>query len=785
MKKCINVIILFAVSIIFAQPTLNVDAQKFAQLKQELPTPNVYRNASGAPGYKYWQQKVNYKIAVVLDDDTQRLFGNETITYFNNSPDVLNYFWVQLDQNMRAQDSDAFKIRTGALSGEEQFDTILGYNSDYDGGFKVEYVKDNTGKALPYSINGTMMRIDLPKPLMSGESYKFQIKWWYNINNRDKVGGRSGMEFFKEDSNYLYTIAQFYPRMAVYNDYEGWQNKQFLGRGEFTLEFGDFDVKITVPSDHIVAATGVLQNAKQALSTIQRSRLNKARTSPEPILIVTPNEAIANESMRSDKTKTWYFKAKNVRDFAFASSRKFIWDAMAVKFGNRTVMAMSYYPKEGNPLWGQYSTKVVAHTLKNYSKYTINYPYPHASSIHTNNIGMEYPMMAFNGGRPKDDETYSKGTKYGMIGVVRHEVGHNYFPMIINSDERQWTWLDEGLNTFVQNLTAQAWKEESPSHRGNVQAIADYMSGDQAGQVPIMTNSESLKQFGNNAYGKVAAALNILRETVLGRKLFDYAFKEYAQRWMFKHPTPYDFFRTIEDASGTDLDWFWRGWFFTTDYVDISIDGVKWYQVDTGDPNIEKPLQKEFFDTRDKYIAVMRNKVELKRAVEQDTSLLDFYDTYDRFEVTAKDSEKYSKYLESLDADEIALLADNKNYYELSFSNLGGLVMPIILEFEFDDTTKEKQYIPAEIWLKNTENVSKVFVFDKEVKRIVLDPYLETADADRSNNYWPPRIEPTRMKLNKREESKIKNPMQLQKEAEELKQKETDAVEERTENNGT
>ncbi|NHZ85868.1 MAG: M1 family peptidase [Planctomycetia bacterium] len=772
MKKCINVIILFAVSIIFAQPTLNVDAQKFAQLGQELPTPNAYRTASGAPGYQYWQQKANYKIEVFLDDDTQRLTGDETITYFNNSPDVLKYLWIQLDQNMRAQGSNAFKIRTGTLSGEEQFDTILRYNSDYDGGFKIEYVKDNTGKLLPYSINGTMMRVDLPKPLKHGDSYRFQVKWWYNINDREKVGGRSGMEFFKEDSNYIYTIAQFYPRMAVYNDYEGWQNKQFLGRGEFTLEFGDFDVKITVPSDHIVAATGVLQNTKQTLSTIQRSRLNKARTSTEPILVVTPNEAVANESERSNKTKTWYFKAENVRDFAFASSRKFIWDAMAVKFGNRTVMAMSYYPKEGNPLWGQYSTKVVAHTLKNYSKYTVDYPYPHASSIHTNNIGMEYPMMAFNGGRPKDDETYSKGTKYGMIGVVRHEVGHNYFPMIINSDERQWTWLDEGLNTFVQNLTAQAWKEASPSHRGNVQAIADYMSGDKAGQVPIMTNSESLKQFGNNAYGKVAAALNILRETVLGRELFDYAFKEYAQRWMFKHPTPYDFFRTIEDASGIDLDWFWRGWFFTTDYVDISIDDVKWYQVDTGDPNIEKPLQKERFDTRDKYIAVMRNKAELKRTVEQDTSLLDFYDTYDRFEITAKDSEKYAKYLDSLDADEIALLTDNNNYYELSFSNLGGLVMPIILEFEFDDAIKEIQYIPAEIWLKNTENVSKVFVFDKIVKRIVLDPYLETADADRSNNYWPPRIEPTRMKLNKRKESKIKNPMQLQKEAEELKQKE-------------
>ncbi len=780
MKRYLN-IILFAASFLFAQPTLNVDAQKFAQLKQELPTPNAYRTASGAPGHKYWQQQVDYKMNIVLDDECQRLYGTETITYRNNSPDILSYLWVQLDQNVRAQGSDAFKIRPGTLSDEEHFGTIQRYNSDYDGGFKIEHVKDSAEKPLPYTINGTMMRVDLPKPLKHGESIKFQIKWWYNINDRDKVGGRSGMEFFKEDSNYIYTIAQFYPRMAVYSDIEGWQNKQFLGRGEFALEFGNFNVKITVPADHIIAATGVLQNPRQVLSANHRSRLSKARTSTEPVLIVTPEEALAKESNRSERTKTWYFKAENVRDYAFASSRKFIWDAMGMKFGNRTAMAMSYYPKEGNPLWEQYSTKVIAHTIKNYSIYTFDYPYPHASSIHTKNIGMEYPMMAFNGGRPEDDETYSKDIKYGMIGVVRHEVGHNFFPMIINSDERQWTWLDEGLNTFVQNLTAQAWQEDSPSHRGNVQVIADYMSGDKAGQVPIMTNSESLKQFGNNAYGKVVAALNILRETILGRELFDYAFKTYAQRWMFKHPMPADFFRTMEDASGTDLDWFWRGWFFTTDHVDISLNEVKWYQVDTGDPNIENPLQKERYDTRDKYIASMRNKEELDRAVEQDSTLLDFYDTYDRFEITTKDDEQYAEYLESLDDNEITLLKANNNYYKLSFSNIGGQVMPIILEFEFDDGTKEKQYIPAEVWLNNTENVSKVFVFNKEVRRIVLDPHLETADADRSNNYWPPRIEPIRMKLNKRKEPHPKNPMQLQKETEKAPETADEEVEESNE----
>lgn len=792
-------------SLSFAQNIRNTAAEKFAQLKEELPTPNVYRVASGAPGHKYWQQKADYVINIVLDDDHQTLSGTETITYYNNSPDILDYLWIQLDQNVRKQHSASHKTHTHVFNDEESFRSIARLHSDFDGGFKLEYVKDGAGIILPSTVVETMMRIDLPKPLKSGNSTTLKLKWWYNINDRMKIGGRSGMEFFKADSNYLYTIAQFYPRMALYNDIEGWQNKQFLGAGEFTLTFGDFDVKITVPSDHIVAATGELQNSSRVLTTEQLNRLKKARSSDSPVFIVTEEEAIENESEKISDTKTWHFKAKNVRDFAFASSRKFIWDAMGVKFGNRTVMAMSYYPKEGNPLWEKYSTKVVAHTIKNYSKFTFDYPYPHATSVHAKSIGMEYPMICFNGGRPEKDGTYSKGTKYGMIGVIVHEVGHNYFPMIVNSDERQWTWMDEGLNTFLQTLTQNAWETDYP-HRRDFKYMAKHMSGNKDTQVPIMTNSESLTHFGDNAYAKVTHALIILRESVIGRELFDYAFKTYASRWMFKNPAPADFFRTMEDASGIDLDWFWRGWFYSIDHVDIELTEVKWFKVDTKNPNIEKDYKKKLKKNEPIHITTLRDKIDLPvRAIEADTALVDFYNRYDPLEITSKDSTDYQKYLDglrpddieflnlnydyyqitfknldSLEPEDLELLNSNYNYYQIIFRNLGGLVMPLIVEFEFENGDKKIERIPAEIWRYNDKEVSKVFIFEDTVKNIVLDPHIETLDADYNNNSISIPTTYETFELTKPQKSRP-NPMQLQKEAEELNQKETEKAEKVTE----
>ena len=709
MMKRISILIFLLTGSFSLYSQDNYNHNKFRQLKQELATPNVYRTASGAPGHEYWQQKADYKINIRLDDETQRIYGEETITYHNQSPDILTYLWLQLDQNIRAKDSDTYKISDLGRSDRVSFRQLQQLKNDFDGGFKLEFIKDTLEKELSATVNKTMMRVELPKPLNPGKSFSFSVKWWYNINNRMKDDGRSGYEYFEEDDNYLYTIAQFYPRMAVYNEVEGWQHKQFLGAGEFALPFGDFEVSVTVPADHIVAATGVLQNQEEVLTQKQIERFEKAKSSDKPVLIISQEEAEKTEKIKRSSEKTWVFKAQNVRDFAFASSRKFIWDAMGVKFGDRTVLAMSFYPKEGNPLWEEYSTRVVAHTIKTYSKHTFDYPYPVAISVHTDRIGMEYPMICFNGGRPAKDGTYNMWTKFGMIGIIIHEVGHNFFPMIVNSDERQWTWMDEGLNTFCQYLTEQAWQADYPSRSGKPQTIVHYMKGDKKYLSPIMTNSESVWNLGSNAYSKPTVALNILRETVMGHELFDYAFREYAQRWMFKHPTPADFFRTMEDASGVDLDWFWRGWFYTTDHCDIALEKVQWYQPGTQSPE-----------------------------------LADVYTAYDKYKVTETDKKEYDRFLSHLSDNEKDELGDGVNFYQLDFKNIGGLVMPLILKFEFEDGTEELQRIPAEIWRKDNEEISKIFMFGKVVRQITLDPFQETADTDMGNNFWPEREQMSR-----------------------------------------
>ena len=751
--------------ILNAQEQSDPSANKFRQMRTDFATPNAYRTASGAPGQFYWQQQANYKIEVELDDEKQRITGSEQIEYINHSPDPLTYLWVQLDQNIRQKENLSSLITPVELDQRMNSYMLGRFMNDFDGGFKIEQVSDGAGKPLAYTINFTMMRIDLPQSLQPGGSFDLEIKWGYNINDRMKNGGgRSGMEYFSADDNYIYTIAQFFPRMAVYSDVEGWQNNQFLGRTEFALPFGDYEVEITVPADHVVGATGLLVNPQEVLSKEWLKNFQKAQESfDKPVIIISEEEARAAEMKKPGGKKTWKYRAENVRDFAFASSRKFIWDGMAVKFGERSVLATSLYPKEGNPLWEKYSTRVVAHTLKVYSSHTFDYPYPVAYSVHTDEIGMEYPMICFNGGRPQPDGTYSERTKWGMIGVVIHEVGHNFFPMIVNSDERQWTWMDEGLNTFLQGIAEREWDHDHPSPKGRPADIVSYMKGDPSNIAPIMINGELTMQFSNNAYAKPATGLNILRETIMGRALFDFAFKQYAQRWMFKHPTPEDLFRTMEDASATDLDWFWRGWFYTTDHVDLSLDGVKAFTMASGNPEDQKSMDKKQAEAVPEEIAVQRNRATLKSMVETDPSMRDFYDDYDPYKPDDADKESYNKYLNSLNPKEKAWLAKGYIFYQLDFSNLGGMVMPLILQFEFADGSKEIKRIPAEIWSRNNLKTSKVFVFDQKVVSVTLDPFLETADCDTGNNHWPPMIEESRFELYKRSyrgAEERSNPMQ-------------------------
>jgi hypothetical protein len=740
-------ILFISAASVFAQ-SKSKPSDKFKQLEDNLPTPNEYRNASGAPGHRYWQQRADYVIDVELDDVNQRLIGKETITYKNLSPDTLSYLWVQVDQNIFAKDSLEQKTETAPnftmenglpISAIEQLSART-----YDGRVNITSVRDARGNALKNTLNETMLRIDLPTPLAPGGTFVFAIDWNYAINNQRVFGGRTGYEFFPRDGNYIYEIAQWFPRMAAYTDYQGWQHTQYFGAGEFTLEFGDYLVRITAPNDHVVASTGVLQNPREVLKPEWIQRLRQAETAKEPLKIVTNEEAKANEASKPTGKKTWIFKGDNVRDFAFASSRKFIWDAQGHNVGGNKVTAMSYYPNEGNPLWEKYSTQAIIHTLNVYSRYTFTYPYPIAISVNGPVGGMEYPMICFNGPRPRPDGTYSAQTKYGLISVIIHEVGHNYFPMVVNSDERDWTWMDEGLNTFVQFLAESEWEKNYPSRRGEPQNITDYMTSEN--QVPIMTQSDSLLQFGANAYAKPATALNILRETVLGRDLFDFAFKTYAQRWKFKRPEPADFFRTMEDASGTDLDWFWRGWFFSTDHVDISIENVRLFQINTRNPEVEKEVLRKQANERPRTLSQQRNE-NLPKRIDQYPSLRDFYNDFDQFKVSDLERNEYQKFIGGLSEAERQLVSGNNYFYVVDLKNIGGLVMPLIFRVEYMDGTSEEIRVPAEIWRYNNTEISKLIVTRREVKAIVLDPNLEMADADLNNNFFPRRVVPSRFQI--------------------------------------
>lgn len=742
-----------------SQTTKQSPSDKFRQLEEILPTPNEYRTASGAPGHRYWQQKVDYNIKVEIDDLNQRCIGSETITYKNNSPDTLTYLWLQLDQNLFAPESDAALTMTSPDLVRLPYSRALALMRDpFPGGYTIASVKDAAGAKLPYTIVKTMMRVDLKQPLESGKSVQFSVDWSFNIVNARKIQARSGYEYFPEDKNYIYEMAQWFPRLAAYYDVYGWQHKQFLGTGEFTLEFGDYKVAITVPNDHIVAATGVLQNPNEVLSAKQRERLKQAETATKPVIIATEAEAMEAEKGKPTGKKTWNYAAENVRDFGFATSRKFIWDAQGHTVDGHKTLAMSYYPKEGNPLWERYSTTAIIHTLNVYSKFAFTYPYPIAISVNGPIGGMEYPMICFNGPRPQKDKTYSSLTKYGLIGVVIHEVGHNFFPMVVNSDERQWTWMDEGLNTFLQYLAEQEWEKDYPSRRGEPKYITSYMTSD--AHDSIMTNSESVIQLGANAYAKTATGLNILRETILGRELFDFAFREYSRRWKFKRPTPADFFRTMEDASGVDLDWFWRGWFYSIDHTDIAIDKVNWYVIDTKDPEREKPQKKRQQQEEPLTLSKMRNEA-LPKLVDARPDLRDFYNEYDPLTVTDRDKQEYQRLLSGLEEEEKTALKGGSNFYTIELKNLGGLVMPVILEVEYTDGKKQEIRIPAEIWRRNNVAVKKLIVTPKEIKSIVLDPHLETADTDLTNNFWPPRPVKTPFQLFK--EQQEKNPMQLAK----------------------
>ena len=761
---------------------------KFRQLGHVLRDPNVYRNAAGAPGPDYWQQRADYKIKARLDEKARRVTASEIITYTNASPDTLRFLWLQLDQNRFRDDSLQQRSLVGAKA-EDKVSDQLSFNAmrrhqslqDVDYGFELGKVVDGQGKSLPYTVVDTMMRIDLPLPLKPGGRKTLVIEWSFNIVEQAAMNSRGGYEHFAENDTYIYFLAQWFPRLVAYTDYTSWQHKQFLGRGEFTLEFGDYEVELTVPGDHIVSATGELTNAKDVLSRVQRERMSVARTSSKPVYIVTPQEALHNEKERNglDKArgvKTWRFKADNVRDFAWASSRKFIWDAAIHKQEagkQKEVLAMSFFPNEAEPIWSQYSTEAVMHTMEVYSRFSFPYPYPTAQSINAwKSGGMEYPMLTFNGYRPKPikahekaeliknapDTTYKRAVKHGLIGVIIHEIGHTYFPMIVNSDEREWTWMDEGINSFLQHLAELEWEEDFHNHWEKpsiLDAIGGYMVSEN--QVPVMSQSDSLLQFGPNAYTKPASALMVLRETVMGRELFDYAFREYSRRWRFKRPTPEDFFRTMEDASAVDLDWFWRGWFYSTDHVDVNISAIREYTVSSKDPEVEAVEKRRLDETlRREPLAQIRNRQEGRvPRLDRVEGLRDFYNENDPYTVSDKQRNDYKSYLENLEPWERDVLQRavqaGEYVYFVDFENKGGLLSALPLELTFVDGSVESYDVPAQIWRYNSEKVTKLLILPKRLSAIELDPLHQTADVDRSNNYFPRKIMPSRLELYKKE----------------------------------
>ncbi|MDN3651745.1 M1 family metallopeptidase [Thalassotalea ponticola] len=759
---------------------------KFRQMEEILPTPNDYRNAAGEPGKQYWQQQVDYDIDVTLNEKARRLTAKQTVTYHNNSPYRLKYIWLQLEQNRFKRDSmselsadfggigrrgPATEKPTADKPGKISFGELRKQHAYADNsyGYDVFTVTDQRGKEMKVTMVGAQARIDLPNALEPGEDVAFNIDFAFNIVEENAISARAGYEHFPDDANEggndIFLLAQWFPRVSAFSDYEAWHNKEFLGRGEFTLEFGDYDVKMTVPADHIVASTGVLENASSVLTKEQRQRLKKAENAKRPVFVVTAEEALENEKAGTNKTKTWHFSAENVRDFAWASSRKFMWDAKGYHQGGdeqELVMAMSFFPKEGGDLWKKYSTESVIHTMDVYSRYTFDYPYPTAISVNGPVGGMEYPMISFNGPRTKWHEdgsrTYTLAEKRYLIGVVIHEVGHNYFPMIVNSDERQWTWMDEGLNSFLDGVAGREWDPTIP-WGVEPRDIVDYMKSDV--QVPVMTQSDSVLRLGPNAYTKPAAALNILREVILGRDLFDFAFREYSQRWKNKRPTPSDFFRTMEEASGVDLDWFWYGWFYTTDHVDISVDNVYKLRLDTKNPDIDFDRRRQEELNKPSSLHVDRNEQEgIKTWLELNPDVRDFHDDNDRWTVTNKERNEYKEMLNSLEPWEREAFAravkEDKNYYVINFSNLGGLVMPILLELTYQDGSVESMHIPAEIWRRSPKSVSKLIVTEKgkQLASVTVDPHWETADVDVHNNHFPRRIIESRVEAFKKEKSK-------------------------------
>jgi len=552
-----------ALAVFLAAPIVFAQSDQGVFAPMSLPTPNVYRTADGRPGPEYWQQRADYKITATLDSTTGRVTASETISYTNNSPDSLGYLWLFLDQNL---------FREGSR-GSLEFDSP---RTRWRGAFAnggddlTSVVVEQKGKKeqIHYIVDDTRMRIDLASPLAAhGGKLEIQIAWSFVVPpyGSDRTG-----RFYAKDGT-IFEVAQWYPRMCVYDDVNGWNPLPYLGEGEFYLEYGNFDVQITVPHDYIVVGTGLLQNSDRVLTRTERDRLEQARKTDETVHVISENE-IGKPEIRPKGTGdlTWKFRAENVRDFSWAASKAFIWDA---SHWNK-ILLMAVYPREAvstdtsrGPGWEK-DVEFMRHTFMYYSTHYYPFPYPVATNVAGVVGGMEYPMIVFCSAHARGQFLYS---------VTDHEFGHGWFPMTVGSDERRHAWMDEGFNTFINYYSNYDYYGDKSINIRRMQpdTIARWMERPVNSQ-PIETRADMIKPFelGYLEYAKTGLGLRILRENILGPEKFDGGFREYIQRWAFKHPQPSDFFRTIDNYSGEDLSWFWREWFYTTDVFDQSVDSV-------------------------------------------------------------------------------------------------------------------------------------------------------------------------------------------------------------------
>ena len=531
----------------------------------DLPDADAYRTGDGRPGPLYWQQEADYAIDVELLPEANRIEGTQTITYVNNAPSDLNYLWVQMDQNLFAPGSRGEAV----VPPDARFSGFF-----ENGGYDVSNLRvahNGTTYTPEYVIDDTRMRVDLQAPLAAeGDSLAFSIDFSFEMP--DYGADRMGM--FEAEEGTVYQLAQWYPRMYVYDDVSGWNVLPYLGQGEYYLEYGQFDLDITVPHDFIVTATGTLQNPEEVLTATQQERLAEAKQSRTPVTIVAEDEVGTAASRPADAgTLTWEYQADRVRDVAWAASRSFIWDAARAEAGNRTVLAQSLYPAEGMgggnraPGWEE-STEYVQHSVEFYSERYAPYPYDNAINVGGIVAGMEYPQVMFC-------SVEARGR--GLFGVTDHEFGHTWFPMLVGSDERRWAWMDEGLNTFMNLYSTADFYDQDVKRviQQSIRQTASFMRSPYADQ-PIMTQADHIRRqaLGMLAYRKPAAGLALLREYIIGPDRFDEAFNAYIERWAYKHPQPADFFRTIESVAGEELDWFWRGWFYETDTADPAVGTV-------------------------------------------------------------------------------------------------------------------------------------------------------------------------------------------------------------------